>query len=187
MSSLNPVGDTFRSHIDQSFWQMLQARIALDGSGNLSQFVQFNVALFVDLFTFLFVGTIGFSLFGWYPTVSLSGTSVILPMISSSLEIACWAIPSILRSTSNSGFFLVSGSKPFRTGFPMPAEVGPSSVSDCCCDCQALLSTIFGAGRGVESLSNKNRCSFLRDHPLNAICWHRAAHNYGVRFRLPKL
>ena len=40
---------------------MFQARIALVGSGNLSQIMQFNIALLVDLLTFLFVETLGFS------------------------------------------------------------------------------------------------------------------------------
>ena len=47
----------------------------------------------------------------------------------------------------------------FRTSFLVPeAALTDVSCSCCCCcrcDCQALLSTIFGAGRGVESLSNK--------------------------------
>ena len=43
----------------------------------------------------------------------------------------------------------------------------------CCCDCQALVSTIFVAGRGVESLSNKVQFPFLRNCFVSAICQHR--------------
>ena len=88
------------------------------------------------------------------------------------------AFPSILRSTLNPGssfsttdsalricFQMLGGSglsvglhcSSFRTSF-LGLEDALSDMSCCCCcccDCQALLKTIFGAGRGVESLSNK--------------------------------
>ena len=136
---------------------MLPARIALDSFGYLSQFVQFNVALLVALLAFLCVEPIGCS-FGGYPISSLSTTSFPLPILSSSFEVASWTIPWVLRSTSNSGSSFSSvGSRPSRNGFPMTAEVGlfSESGSCCCCESQLLLSTIFGAGRGVEGLSNK--------------------------------
>ena len=104
--------------------------------------------------------------------------SWIFPIHSSSLKITSCAIPSILRSTLNPGSFCTGDSalrsrflalgssglsvglpcSSFRASFVVP-EAAPSDVfcccCCCCCDCQALSSTIFCAGRGVESLSKK--------------------------------
>ena len=58
----------------------------------------------------------------------------------------------------------------FRASFLVP-EAALSDASCCwCCYCQALLSTIFGAGRGVESLSNKVLSLFLSNRFADAIC-----------------
>ena len=120
----------------------------------------------------------------------------ICPILSSSSKITSCAIPSILRSTLNSGYFFLktwlstslhfpgAGSSGLSVGLPcssfcisflMP-EDALSDVSCCCCcfccgccDSQAPLSTIFGAGRGVESLSNKVRSPFLRNHAQSCI------------------
>ena len=50
------------------------------------------------------------------------------------------------------------------------------------------LSTIFGAGRGVESFSNRIlSLFFLRNHFVDAICQHRAVYNYGMGSGLVEL
>ena len=88
----------------QSLWYVLQARMALDGSGYLSRFVQFNIAKFVSCATRLFAELDGF----FWPSQIFNNsfsatTSWICPNLSSSSKITSCAIPSILRSTLNSG------------------------------------------------------------------------------------
>ena len=109
-----------------------------------------------------------------------STTSWILPIRSSSFKIKSCAIPSILRSTLNSGSFWSVDSS-LRTSC-MVREDALTEVSCCCCccDCQALLCTIFGEGRGVESFSNKVRSPFWEIHFVNAICRHNIVYNYGM-------
>ena len=107
-------------------------------------------------------------------------TSWICPFLSSSSKITRCAIPSILKSTSNSdssfstgdsvlrfSFLTLSSSglsvrlpwSSFRTSFLVPenalSDVSCCSCCFCSCDYQVILSTIFGAGRGVKSLSNQ--------------------------------
>ena len=105
-------------------------------------------------------------------------------ILSSSSKNTSCAISSMLRSTLNSGSsisagdsvlhfsFLTLGSSELSfgllcsslcTSFLVPEDaLSDVSCCCCCCDCQALLSTIFGAGRGVESLSNKVLSFFVK-------------------------
>ena len=136
------------------------------------------------------------------PVRNLSTTFWICSILSSFFKITSCAIPSNLRSTSNSGscfstshsalricFQMLGGSglsvgvpwSSFRTSFLVLPETQLPDVSCCCCGCQALLSTIFVASRGVESL-----LPFLRNHFVDTICGHRAADNYGMRPCLPE-
>ena len=57
----------------------------------------------------------------------------------------------------------------------------------CCCECQLLFSVTFGAGRGVESLSNSIRSLFFRDYSVDAICWHKTVYDDCMWLRLPEV
>ena len=58
-----------------------------------------------------------------------------------------------------------------------------SHIDCCCCDFQFVT---FGAGRGVESLSN-NSISVLRNNSVDAICWHKTVYNDCACLRVPEL
>ena len=170
-SSMNGTG-RFCEPVPTRTTQMLPISwiTGLDSSLNFTEFSGFPRSLRID--------------FVREPFLDFSNLSWIFPIRSSSFKITFCAIPSSLRSTLNSGSsfstsdsvlrssFLALGSSGLSVGLPCSSlcticssflvrEDALSEVSCCCCfDCQALFSTIFGAGRGVESLPNKVRSHF---------------------------
>ena len=137
--------------------------VRLDSSLNLLDFPVFTIS--------------SYDWFEGYLVHDLSTTFWILSILSSFFKITSCGIPSILRSTLNSGSFFSTSDSVHRISFLTPSSSGLSvgiscssfctsflmpedALSDmpcccCCCDCHALLSTIFGARRGVESLAYK--------------------------------
>ena len=113
---------------------------------------------------------------------STSPTFLLISFIcSSSFKMAFWGTPFTRRAISNFGF-LSTGETEFHSSFLELIEPGSVVVafdipilspnrsflelaealseSCCCCDCQLHPSVTFGAGRGVEILSNSVRCPF---------------------------
>ena len=117
--------------------------------------------------------------FGYEPFTIFPLPSWILPIRSTTFKITPRALPSnsevdtvdslhaysflmrdVLRVCCRIALILFLLAFSLRALNFLAREDALSEVYCCCCFCQELLSTIFGAGRGVEGLSTKVRSPF---------------------------